>query len=155
MVLQRNTKIKIWGWASPNEKIQLDFNNKKYSTTTSKTGEWNFILPSQKAGGPYQMTLSASNKIVLNDILFGDVWILSGQSNMELPMQRVKDKYTNEIAKANNPNIRHFLVPDKYDFEKEKIDVESGEWKAATPGVGSAARVGAPSTRSRKANHLR
>lgn len=133
MVLQRDTKIKIWGWASPNEKIQIDFNNKKYFATTSKTGEWTVILPSQKAGGPYQMTLSASNKIVLKDILFGDVWILSGQSNMELPMQRVKDKYTNEIAKANNPNIRHFLVPDKYDFEKENTDVDSGEWKTATP----------------------
>lgn len=133
MVLQRDTKIKIWGWASPNEKIQIDFNTKKYFTTTSKTGEWTVILPSQKAGGPYQMTLSASNKIVLNDILFGDVWVLSGQSNMELPMQRVKDKYAIEIAKATNSTIRHFLVPDKYDFEKENTDVEAGEWKAATP----------------------
>ncbi|MDR6968515.1 sialate O-acetylesterase [Flavobacterium arsenatis] len=133
MVLQRDAKIKLWGWASPNEKIQIDFNNKKYTATTSKNGEWTVILPSQKAGGPYQMTLSSSNKIVLNDILFGDVWILSGQSNMELPMQRVKDKYTTEISKANNPNIRHFLVPDKYDFEKENTDVDSGEWKTATP----------------------
>jgi len=133
MVLQRDTEIKLWGWASPNEKIQIDFNNKKYTATTSKKGEWTVIVPSQKAGGPYQMTLSASNKIVLKDILFGDVWILSGQSNMELPMLRVKDKYTDEIARANNPNIRHFLVPDKYDFEKESTDVDAGEWKTATP----------------------
>ena len=133
MVLQRDTEIKLWGWASPNEKIQIDFNNKKYTATTSKKGEWTVIVPSQKAGGPYQMTLSASNKIVLKDILFGDVWILSGQSNMELPMLRVKDKYTYEIARANNPNIRHFLVPDKYDFEKENTDVDAGEWKMATP----------------------
>lgn len=133
MVLQRDAEIKLWGWASPNEKIQIDFNNKEYTATASQKGEWKVVLPSQKAGGPYQMTLSASNKIVLKDILFGDVWILSGQSNMELPMLRVKDKYATEIAKANNPNIRHFLVPDKYDFEKENTDVDAGEWKTATP----------------------
>lgn len=133
MVLQREMPIKIWGWASPNEKIQLDFGQKKYNTTTSNKGKWTIVLPSQKAGGPYEMTLSASNKIVLKNILFGDVWICGGQSNMELPMERVRDKYSDLIAKANNSNIRQFIVPDKFDFEKPCEDLDSGEWIAVNP----------------------
>jgi sialate O-acetylesterase len=128
MVLQRDRAVKIWGWASPNEKIELDFNQKKYNAIASNEGKWTITLPSQKAGGPYEMTFLASNKIVLKNILFGDVWICGGQSNMELPMERVKDKYKDVIAKANNSNIRQFMVPDKFDFEKPNEDVDSGEW---------------------------
>ncbi|WP_426484297.1 sialate O-acetylesterase [Flavobacterium sp. 2] len=131
MVLQRDMPVKIWGWASPNEKIEIDFNKKKFQTTTSQDGNWVITLPSQKAGGPYEMTLSASNTIVIKNILFGDVWLCSGQSNMELPMERVKDKYRDVIAKANNSEIRQFLVPDQYEFAKENTDLSSGEWKEA------------------------
>ncbi|WPO78919.1 sialate O-acetylesterase [Flavobacterium sp. KACC 22761] len=130
MVLQRDIPVKIWGWAAPNEKVELSFDKKKFNTTASQDGNWIITLPSQKAGGPYEMTLSASNSIVLKDILFGDVWLCSGQSNMELPMERVKDKYRDIIAKANNSEIRQFLVPDQYDFAKENTDLSSGEWKA-------------------------
>jgi sialate O-acetylesterase len=133
MVLQRETSTKIWGWASPNEKIQLDFGQKKYNAIASNEGKWTIVLPSQKAGGPYEMTLSASNTIVLKNILFGDVWICGGQSNMELPMERVKDKYRDIIAKANNSNIRQFMVPDKFDFEKPNEDLDSGDWIAVSP----------------------
>jgi len=133
MILQRETSIKIWGWASPNEKIELDFGKKKYNVITSNDGKWIITLAPQKAGGPYEMTFKASNTIVLKNILFGDVWICSGQSNMELPMDRVKDKYSDIIAKAENSNIRQFMVPDKFDFEKPNEDLDSGEWIAVTP----------------------
>ncbi len=131
MILQRDIPVKIWGWATPNEKIEITFNKKKFQTTTSQDGNWVLTLPSQKAGGPYEMTLTASNTIVLKNILFGDVWLCSGQSNMELPMERVKDKYRDVIAKANNSEIRQFLVPDQYEFAKENTDLSSGEWKEA------------------------
>ncbi|KAF2333711.1 sialate O-acetylesterase [Flavobacterium daemonense] len=131
MVLQRDMPVKIWGWAQPNEKVEINFNKKKFQTTTSQDGNWVITLPSQKAGGPYEMTLTASNTIVLKNILFGDVWLCSGQSNMELPMDRVKDKYKEVIAKINNSQIRQFLVPDQYEFAKENTDFSSGEWKEA------------------------
>ncbi|PTS98541.1 sialate O-acetylesterase [Flavobacterium sp. HMWF030] len=133
MILQRDTKVKIWGWASPKEKIQLDFNHKTYKVETNAEGKWTIFLPSQKAGGPYEMTLKGSNTIVLKNILFGDVWVCSGQSNMELPMDRLKDKYKEVIAKAENPNIRQFLVSDQYYFANEKEDFTSGEWVSANP----------------------
>ncbi|WP_278022552.1 sialate O-acetylesterase [Flavobacterium ginsengisoli] len=133
MILQRDTKVNIWGWASPNEKVELEFNRKTYKATTAQDGKWTIQIPSQKAGGPYEMTLKASNTIVLKNILFGDVWLCSGQSNMELPMDRLKDKYKEEIAKSANTNIRQFLVPDEYYFEKERNDFSSGSWIEANP----------------------
>ena len=133
MILQRDTKVNIWGWASPNEKVELEFNRKTYKATTAQDGKWTIQIPSQKAGGPYEMTLKASNTIVLKNILFGDVWLCSGQSNMELPMDRLKDKYKEEIAKSANTNIRQFLVPDEYYFEKERNDFSSGSWVEANP----------------------
>ncbi|WP_338841001.1 sialate O-acetylesterase [Flavobacterium ginsenosidimutans] len=133
MILQRDTKVNIWGWASPKEKIELDFKGKKYNTTTAEDGKWSIQLPLQKAGGPYEMTLKASNTIVLKNILFGDVWLCSGQSNMELSMDRLKDKYQDIIAKSENSNIRQFLVPDEYYFEKERNDFSSGSWISANP----------------------
>lgn len=133
IVLQRNEKVKIWGWASPKEKIKLEFKSKTYFTEADQEGNWNIILPAEKAGGPYQMTLKGSNEIVIKDILFGDVWICSGQSNMELPMERLKEKYGEVIKNAKNTNIRHFLVPDKYNFQQEQTDLDSGNWVSASP----------------------
>jgi len=133
MVLQRNDTVKVWGWASPNEHISLKFNSKTYQTNTNKNGEWAIKLPPQKAGGPYAMVFSASNTVTLKDILFGDVFLCSGQSNMELPMGRLIDKYPNEIADSNHPNIRQFLVPDEYDFKQQRKDFSSGSWQSANP----------------------
>lgn len=128
MILQRDTKVKLWGWAAPEEKVLLNFNSKIYSTISDKDGKWKIVLPKQKPGGPYQLVFSASNTITVSNVLFGDVWICSGQSNMELTLERVRDKYPKVFAAASNPNIRQFLVPDKYDFEKPQHDFESGEW---------------------------
>src|SRR6266700_5781610 len=101
MVLQRDTKINIWGWAAKGEKVKIVFNGKTYSTSTGPGGKWITQLLPQKAGGPYTMQINASNHITLNNILIGDVWICSGQSNMVIPMERVKEKYPDEVANAN------------------------------------------------------
>lgn len=133
MVLQRNTPLKIWGWASPGEQVEVSFNSQKVKTTTAQNGEWSITLSSMKAGGPFAMDIKASNQITINNILLGDVWVCSGQSNMELTMERVKDKYPQEISNATNPNIRQFLVPDQYDFKKQHNDLEGGAWESANP----------------------
>ncbi|RZJ77443.1 MAG: sialate O-acetylesterase [Flavobacterium sp.] len=133
MVLQRDISTKIWGWASPNEKIKLSFKGVNYTTLADKNGDWQIKLPAQKAGGPYQILLTASNKISLENILFGDVWVCSGQSNMELPLARLVDKYPEVIANANNTQIRQFLVPDEYDFKQPRKDFSNGSWLSANP----------------------
>lgn len=133
VVLQRNEELKIWGWAAANEKVVLKFNLKVYSTTADATGNWVIVLPKQKAGGPYQMVFEASNLVTISDVLFGDVWVCSGQSNMELPMERIKEKYSEEIKNATNSKIRQFLVADKYNFKKEETDFDSGSWISCSP----------------------
>lgn len=128
MVLQRDAELKIWGWSSANEAITLSFKEKIYTAKADEAGNWIINLPKQKAGGPFVMQLKGNNEITLHDILIGDVWVCSGQSNMELWMGRLKYTYADEIASANNPNIRQFLVPDKYDFNQQKKDLEQGSW---------------------------
>ena len=75
MILQRDTKIKIWGWAAANEDVIVSFKKNTYTTSANKNGEWEVKLPKQKSGGHYTMNISASNFIEINDIYFGDVWI--------------------------------------------------------------------------------
>lgn len=128
MVLQRDAELKIWGWSSANEAITLSFKEKIYTAKADGAGNWIINLPKQKAGGPFAMQLKGNNEITLHDILIGDVWVCSGQSNMELWMGRLKYTYADEIASANNPNIRQFLVTDKYDFNQQKKDLEQGSW---------------------------
>ena len=132
MVLQHSQNVKTWGWAGPGEKVNLLFANKNYNTKADANGMWEIMLSPQKPGGPYTMTFSASNKIVVNNILFGDVWLCSGQSNMELGMVRLMDTYPEE-AGANNDNIRQFLVPDVYNFKEKQKDVNAGDWKSVSP----------------------
>lgn len=131
MILQRESKVKIWGWASPGEKIAVRFNKKNYSTKANKEGNWFVRLLPQKAGGPYSMEISGKNKIVLNDILLGDVWVCSGQSNMVHQLNIHDVTYAKEIAGANYPRIRQFLVPVVAGLQKPADDLPSGFWKAA------------------------
>ncbi|WP_199327724.1 sialate O-acetylesterase [Dysgonomonas sp. HGC4] len=130
MVLQRDTELKLWGWASENESIEISFLNKSYKTTADSNGKWEVSLPPQQAGGPYQMQI---NDISIHDILIGDVWLCSGQSNMEIPIRRVLDLYQQEVSQINNPYIRHLKVPLNYNFEKTNDDLNGGSWKSATP----------------------
>ena len=133
MVLQREANVKIWGWAASNEKITLSFNNFTYETTANDSGEWEIRLAKLPAGGPHTLTINASNTISLNDIMVGDVWICSGQSNMELNMKRVSPIYGPEIADSRNNYIRYFAVPQKYNFNEPQLDLASGAWKSANP----------------------
>ncbi|NLP58547.1 sialate O-acetylesterase [Lutibacter sp. B1] len=133
VIFQRDTDFKIWGWASPNETVEITFKNNSYKTNADVNGDWTLILPKQEAGGPYEMIFKASNEIKVKNILFGDVWVCSGQSNMELTMDRVKEKYNQIIKNSENSKIRQFLVPDNYDFKTESIDLKSGSWTSANP----------------------
>jgi sialate O-acetylesterase len=133
MVLQRDAKVKIWGWSAANEKISINFKEKIYHTSANEKGEWSIILTGLKPGGPFSMTITASNTITIKDIMVGDVWLCSGQSNIELPMKRVSPIYEAEIADSENPNIRHFVVPQKYNFNTPEKDIESGSWQTASP----------------------
>lgn len=133
MVLQQNTTLKVWGWANKGEIVELQFNNKTYQTSADIAGKWLINLPTPKAGGPYEMIITGENQLKIRDILIGEVWVCSGQSNMVLPLERVKEKYTALIASINNPLIRHFFIPTRYDFNQAQEDYASGKWEAATP----------------------
>ncbi len=143
MVLQRNEKIKIWGWADAEEQIQLKFLGKVYKSKADATGNWQVELPKMKAGGPYTMQIIGKNSLELQNILVGDVWICSGQSNMELPVDRVKVKYPGLVEGSKNDEIRHFAVSTTYEFNNLRSDFSTGEWKMASPEtVGAFSAVG-------------
>ena len=131
MVLQRDATIKIWGWASPNEKVKIDFLKKKYKTVADAKGNWMVILSPMKAGGPFTMEISGSNKLILHNILIGDVWLCAGQSNMEHQMKLHAVKYADEIVNANYAEIRQFKVPDVTNLVSPQDDVNGGSWKWA------------------------
>ncbi|MEH6406395.1 MAG: sialate O-acetylesterase [Leeuwenhoekiella sp.] len=129
MVLQRDTPIKIWGWATPQEAIVINFANKSYKTVADNDGNWQIKIKPTQAGGPYKMRVKGENEIIVNDIMIGDVWLCSGQSNMEIPMSRVSPLYGEEIATADNPDIRYFEVPKTYNFNQPQKDIEGGKWE--------------------------
>jgi sialate O-acetylesterase len=131
MVLQRNAEFKIWGWADKGEKISVSFNELKRTTKAGKDGKWMVIFPAMKEGGPYSILIKGNNEIKLTNIMLGDVWVCSGQSNMEWPLSRTNNA-ENEIASANYANIRLFQCPHNIQFAPAD-DVESGEWRVCTP----------------------
>lgn len=133
MILQRDSKVNLRGWASPKEKIEMVFRNKKYKTAADEKGRWTFVLPPMAAGGPYTMTLSGKNKIVLKDILVGDVWFCSGQSNMVHQMKLHSVRYAAEIARADYPEIRQFAIPVLTSLQGPADTLPSGYWKSADP----------------------
>lgn len=128
MVLQRDVEIPIWGWAAVGEKVTITFNNKNYKTKTGKDGIWAVNLKAIKAGGPYEMVIKGKNTIRINDILIGDVWLASGQSNMEWVLKADGNNYEKEIADANFPKIRLFTVI-KNASSAPKTDVSSNGWQ--------------------------
>ena len=129
MVLQRNTEVKIWGWTTPGKKVKVHFLNDFYSATSNEKGEWEVNLTNLKAGGPHTMQIISSDTITLNSILIGDVWVCSGQSQMDIDMNRVSPLYEEEIKNAGNENIRYFAVPTAYDFNSPQKDLPSGKWE--------------------------
>ncbi|WP_310557872.1 sialate O-acetylesterase [Flavobacterium sp.] len=133
MILQRDANIKIWGWAAANENISINFINTDYNVTANSDGKWELQLPLLNAGGPYVMKINASNYIEINDILIGDVWLCSGQSNMAMAMSGVASTYPTDVAVSTNDRIRNFNVPREYEFNTPRTDLTSGEWMKANP----------------------
>ena len=133
MVLQRDSDVKIWGWAAHHENVSLLFLDSTYQATADGSGAWSIMLSGLQPGGPYDMRIEAHNVITLSDVMIGDVWVCSGQSNMELSMRRVSPIYETEIATSDNAAIRHFSVPQRYDFTAPHDDLSSGSWTRANP----------------------
>jgi sialate O-acetylesterase len=132
MVLQRDTKLAIWGWADAGEKVTVTFQNKKYTATPDANGKWMVSLPALKAGGPYEMTIAGKNTLTIKDILIGDVWLASGQSNMEWNLGWTVNNFEQEIANANFPQIRVLDVKNAIAFTPQ-TDFESDGWKICSP----------------------
>ena len=131
MVLQRGAPLHIWGTADAGEEVSIKFGPRTFSATADDDGSWNIGLPSLKADGgkSHKMTIKGRNTIVLEDILIGDVWIGSGQSNMEwnLNQSEGRDKF---IKEANHPGVRLFHIPKKQ-FDTPQADVDA-KWKPCT-----------------------
>lgn len=128
MVLQRGKQIPVWGKAEPGELVTVRFNKKQYATTADLDGHWRINLPKMKAGGPYTMTVG---DLVLTNILIGDVWLLSGQSNIDVTIERVYPQYTKDIDSYENADIRLFRVQNDTDAHGVKDDIKptSINWK--------------------------
>ncbi len=130
MVIQRNAEVKVWGWADANEQITLDFNGQHLKTKVGANGKWQLVLKPMQAGGPFSLTIKGINKIVLEDILIGDVWLCSGQSNMDMSVRFSKNG-KEEIENANHPLIRIFNVPKNISNEPLE-DFKSADWKVCS-----------------------
>jgi len=140
MVLQQGREVPIWGWAEPGEQIKVSFgwNKKKWAATADKDGKWIFKINPHRAGGPYKMTVRGKNNTVkIKNILVGEVWLCSGQSNMEFPVgakERWKTgvyDFKQEIAAADYPNIRLFTVK-QVSQEQPQLDCV-GSWQLCSP----------------------
>ncbi|MFI5188039.1 MAG: sialate O-acetylesterase [Chitinophagales bacterium] len=136
MVLQRNKPIPVWGWADANEKITVQFDHQTKSIEADKYGNWKINLDKELAGGPYQLVVKGKNMITFKNVLVGEVWICSGQSNMEMPIEGwgKVNNYEQEIAAANYPQVRHIKIPNTINSKPQK-DISKGEWKICSPGT--------------------
>jgi sialate O-acetylesterase len=132
MVLQREMPIRIWGWADPGERVRVILRTQSKTATADAAGSWQVELAPLEAGGPLSMTVAGGNTITLNDILIGEVWLCSGQSNMEWSVRRTKDA-NREIAEAKYPNVRLFHVP-KHHSGQPQSDVNA-TWRRCDPGA--------------------
>ena len=141
MVLQQGLANPLWGWADKNEKITIQFAGKTIKTKADKNGKWKATLPVMDYGGPYSLVIEGKNKIEFKDILIGEVWVCSGQSNMEWVVNNVNNS-DKEIAEADYPQLRMFTVPKKTS-QLPMDDLEDGKWVACNPGnVGHFSAVG-------------
>ncbi|BCJ93285.1 9-O-acetylesterase [Anaerocolumna cellulosilytica] len=132
MVLQRGDKCYLWGSSEKNRQVSVTFLEETYLTYANEQGEWEITLLNLKPGGPYVMEIDDGKKHIIKDILIGDVWLLGGQSNMELPIRRTLDLYEEEVKEAENSSIRIFHVPQKYDFNGPVEELEGGSWKSVS-----------------------
>ncbi|HET6783767.1 MAG TPA: sialate O-acetylesterase, partial [Pseudoxanthomonas sp.] len=142
-VVQRDRPLPVWGWATPGAKIEVAFDGRNAQATASGDGAWRLELPAHAAGGPYLLEIreNGGDATVVRDVLVGDVWLASGQSNMEWPVAQAKDA-KREIASAGDTRIRHFKVPKSWSGQPE-TRLTGGQWQAASPQtVGAFSAVG-------------
>lgn len=130
MVLQRHISVPIWGTADPNERITVALDKQKVSVTADSEGKWSVKIRALKAGGPYELIITGKNKIVLKNVLVGEVWICSGQSNMQWDVRNSLNA-DKEIAEAKYPMIRFFTVK-RVVSDKPLKDTE-GKWSECSP----------------------
>ena len=131
MVLQRDTPIAVWGWASPKGTVSATINGQQATTTVDADSTWRLTLPPMPAGGPHMLTIAGADTLALADVLVGEVWVASGQSNMEWPVQASNDADA-EIQAADFPNIRLFKVARTVAYTPQ-TQVEAEGWHAVTP----------------------
>ena len=131
MMFQRNKPIRVWGWAVPGEQLVVRFNGEQASTKAAKDSSWEITLKPMPAGGPYTLQIRGRTIITYHDILIGDIWVCSGQSNMEWPL-RITTGADQEIAGAHHPGIRLFTVAKETSFRSRK-DLAGGDWKVCEP----------------------
>lgn len=137
MVLQRDVEVPVWGTADPGEAVKVSFNGETRSTTAAANGKWTVRLGKLEAGGPYQMEIAGKNTITLHDVLVGEVWLATGQSNMVFTVSKKAQFFAGmldedrEIAAANYPDIRMFTetVVKAYTPQDQAL----GDWKVCTP----------------------
>lgn len=138
MIVQRGAPVALWGTADAGEKVNVKVTDSRKRTVGAKkgvetvadaSGSWKLELPALKAGGPYTLTI---NDKVISDVLSGDVFLCSGQSNMELPVRRVTDMFADEIAAYSNDAIRQFNTPSEFEFHAPRTDVGPTSWKPCT-----------------------
>lgn len=132
-VLQRDQPLPVWGWATPGAKIRASFDAHDATTTASGDGTWRVELPAHAAGGPFELRVREGNadEVAVRDVLVGDVWLCSGQSNMEFTVSEAQDAQA-EMARGDDPAIRHFKIPKSWSTMPE-ARLAGGAWVAATP----------------------
>lgn len=131
MVLQRDQAVKIWGWGSEMGKVTVTFNGQKRSAKVNQDSTWMLTFDAMEAGGPFEMLIIGKDTTLLDNILIGDVWVCSGQSNMEWNLENTNNA-EEEIANANYPMIRLFDIPHNIQLSPAD-DIPSGEWVMCTP----------------------
>jgi sialate O-acetylesterase len=135
MVLQRDMPIPVWGWAAEGDKVTVEFAGQTASATAGPGGKWTVTLKPLSAGGPHTLSVKGqtpADAVQARDVLVGEVWVCSGQSNMEWPVNRA-DNAEEEISAANYPSIRHFKVAHKIAETPQEDCV--GEWEVCSPGT--------------------
>ncbi|MFH1568765.1 MAG: sialate O-acetylesterase, partial [Gemmatimonadota bacterium] len=130
MVLQQQQPIRVWGWAEPGEQVTVHLGRHRARATADAGGRWQVELPARKAGGPTRLVVEGANRLELTDVLVGEVWIGSGQSNMQMSVQAVDDAGL-EIEAADHPRIRLFTVPRVPAFSPQEDVV--GTWQVCSP----------------------
>ena len=138
MVLQQQEEVAFWGVYNPNEKVNVSASwGKEITAVSDEAGDWMLKLPTPEAGGPFEISISTKDSTIkLTDVLIGEVWLASGQSNMEMPLEGFLpnepiDNYKEEIAAANYPAIRYFNVLKT--IAPTPADNFAGEWHTTSP----------------------